>query len=126
MCEKNLLENVHAIHFVGIGGSGMCPLAEILHTKGYALTGSDNNESDNLKRIRALGIPVHMGHAAENIKGADMVVYTAAVSEDNPESPQRHSICRSSSAHSCSGSSPAGSKTPSPSPARTARPRPRA
>ncbi len=85
MCEKNLLENIHAIHFVGIGGSGMCPLAEILHTKGYALTGSDNNESDNLKRIRALGIPVHMGHAAENIKGADMVVYTAAVSEDNPE-----------------------------------------
>ena len=85
MCEENLLKNIHTIHFVGIGGSGMCPLAEILHAKGYALTGSDNNESDNLKRIRALGIPVHMGHAAENIKGADMVVYTAAVSEDNPE-----------------------------------------
>jgi len=83
--EQNWLEGVHHLHFVGIGGSGMSPLAEILHAKGYALTGSDNNESDNLTRIRALGIPVTMGHAADNIGEADMVVYTAAIPSDNPE-----------------------------------------
>lgn len=83
--KDNLLENIHRIHFIGIGGSGMRPLAEILHSKGYALSGSDNNESDNLARIRALGIPVFMGHNAENVNGADMVVYTIAVGEDNPE-----------------------------------------
>ena len=83
--KNNLPAGVKRIHFVGIGGSGMSPLAEILHAKGYALSGSDNNESDNLTRIRTLGIPVSMGHTAENITGADMVVYTAAVAEDNPE-----------------------------------------
>lgn len=85
MMQENLLDGIRRIHFIGIGGSGMCPLAEILHTKGFLLSGSDNNESDNLKRIRALGIPVIMGHFAENIADADMVVYTAAISADNPE-----------------------------------------
>lgn len=80
-----LLKNAKKIHMVGIGGSGMCPLAEILHSKGYSLTGSDVNESDPLKRIRALGIEVHMGHKAENVHGADLVVYSAAISHDNPE-----------------------------------------
>ncbi len=83
--STDLLAGIRRIHFVGIGGSGMSPLAEILHAKGYILSGSDNNESDNLARMRRLGITVHMGHAAENIVGADMVVYTAAVAEDNPE-----------------------------------------
>ncbi|MBO5934349.1 MAG: UDP-N-acetylmuramate--L-alanine ligase [Clostridia bacterium] len=63
----------------------MCPLAEILHSKGYVLTGSDNNETDTLKRIRALGIDVKMGQCAENINGAEMIVYTAAIMADNPE-----------------------------------------
>ena len=63
----------------------MCPLAEILHSKGYILTGSDNNETDTLKRIRALGIDVKMGQCAENINGAEMIVYTAAIMADNPE-----------------------------------------
>lgn len=83
--EDRLLEGIEHIHMIGIGGSGMCPLAEILHTKGYKLTGSDNNESDPLKRVRALGATVYMGHAAENIKGAQLVVYSAAISQDNPE-----------------------------------------
>ena len=83
--DKNWLENVRRIHFIGIGGSGMSPLAEILHAKGYALSGSDNNESDNLARLRGLGIPIVMGQAAENIEGADLVVYTAAIPADNPE-----------------------------------------
>lgn len=88
MTDRNktgLLDGVRRIHFVGIGGSGMSPLAEILHTKGYVLSGSDNNESDNLARMRSLGIAVSMGHAANNIGDADMVVYTAAVAQDNPE-----------------------------------------
>lgn len=80
-----LIASARHIHMIGIGGSGMCPLAEILHSKGYILTGSDNNESDPLKRIRKLGIPVHMGHSAENINGAELIVYSAAISQDNPE-----------------------------------------
>ena len=83
--EDKIIEGVKHIHMIGIGGSGMCPLAEILHGKGYYLTGSDNNESDPLARVKALGIPVFMGHRAENIKGAELVVYSAAISEDNPE-----------------------------------------
>lgn len=80
-----ILDKVKRIHFIGIGGSGMCPLAEILHSKGYILSGSDNNESDPLKRIRNLGIEVSMGHKAENVRGVELVVYSAAISKDNPE-----------------------------------------
>ncbi|MBQ4604782.1 MAG: UDP-N-acetylmuramate--L-alanine ligase, partial [Clostridia bacterium] len=80
-----LLKTVKRIHFIGIGGSGMCPLAEILHKEGYLLSGSDNNETDTLARIRSLGIPVAMGQRAENIEGAEMIVYTAALLKDNPE-----------------------------------------
>lgn len=82
---STVLKNAKRIHFIGIGGSGMCPLAEILHSKGYSLQGSDNNESSIVERIRKLGIPVMMGQRAENIKGADMIVYSAAISRDNPE-----------------------------------------
>lgn len=82
---QDILHTVKRIHFVGIGGSGMSPLAEILHTWGYQLSGSDNNESDNVNRMRSLGIPVTMGHAAANIDGAELVVYTAAVNAQNPE-----------------------------------------
>ena len=81
----NLLDTVRRLHFVGIGGSGMCPMAEILHHKDYIITGSDINESDTLARIRSYGIPVHMGHRAENIGDAEVVVYTAAAKQDNPE-----------------------------------------
>ncbi len=80
-----LLKKVKRIHFIGIGGSGMCPLAEILHKEGYLLSGSDNNETDTLARIRSMGIPVTLGQKAENIEGAEMIVYTAALLPDNPE-----------------------------------------
>lgn len=80
-----LLATVKRIHFIGIGGAGMCPLAEILHSKGYILSGSDNNETDTLQRIRNLGIPVVLGQKAENIGDAEMVVFTAALLPDNPE-----------------------------------------
>ena len=80
-----LLKKVRRIHFIGIGGSGMCPLAALLHSEGYQLYGSDNNPGDTLERIKALGIPVFMGQRAENIGDAEMVVYTAALLPDNSE-----------------------------------------
>ena len=83
--EDKIITEVKRVHMIGIGGSGMCPLAEILHSRGYILTGSDNNESDPLKRIKNLGIKVFMGHSAENIEDAELVVYSAAISQDNPE-----------------------------------------
>ncbi len=82
---SKVLKTVKTIHFIGIGGSGMCPLAEILHSKGYTLQGSDNNESSIVERIRKMGIKVMMGQRAENIEGAEMVVYSAAISKENPE-----------------------------------------
>ncbi len=85
MKYDHILESVKRIHFIGIGGSGMCPLAEILHSEGFELSGSDNNESDTLERIKGYGIKVCMGHSGENIKDAELVVYTAAVKADNPE-----------------------------------------
>ena len=80
-----ILKQIKHIHFIGIGGSGMCPLAEILHNKGYIITGSDNNPGDNIDKLRSLGIKVIMGQKAENIEGAQMIVYTAALLSDNPE-----------------------------------------
>jgi UDP-N-acetylmuramate--alanine ligase len=80
-----VLATAKRVHFIGIGGSGMCPLAEILHAQGIAISGSDNNESETLGRIRALGISVAMGQRAENIVGAEMIVFTAALLPDNPE-----------------------------------------
>ena len=82
---SEVLKNAKRIHFIGIGGSGMCPLAEILHAKGYSLQGSDNNESSIVERIRKLGIPVMMGQRPENLEGADMIVYSAAIMKTNPE-----------------------------------------
>lgn len=85
MENSNLLSKIKKIHFIGIGGSGMCPIAEILHHKGYQLTGSDTNESDTLARIKSYGIPVSMNQKAENVDGAELVVYSAAIKPDNPE-----------------------------------------
>ena len=84
--EKDLLQSVHHIYFAGIGGSGMSPLADILHAQGYRISGSDVNESDNLARMRSLGIPVVMQQVAENITDdIDLFVYTTAVGKNNPE-----------------------------------------
>ncbi len=80
-----LLKNIKRVHFIGIGGSGMCPLAEILKELGYEITGSDNNTGDTVDKLRSLGITVYMGQRAENIGDAQMVVYTAALLSDNPE-----------------------------------------
>ena len=80
------MKDIKNIHFIGIGGSGMCPLAEILLSHGYNITGSDCNESDTLDRIKGYGIKVYMGHREENIgDDTQLVVHTAAVKDDNPE-----------------------------------------
>ncbi|MBR6622610.1 MAG: UDP-N-acetylmuramate--L-alanine ligase [Ruminococcus sp.] len=83
--DNNILNGKKHIHFIGIGGSGMYPLAQILHSQGYFLTGSDNNETETLDAVRKMGIPVFIGQRAENIEGADLIVHTAAIMEDNPE-----------------------------------------
>ena len=87
MENKDILEHIKKVHFIGIGGSGMSPIAEILHHKGFQVTGSDINESDTLQRVRSWGVQVLMGQKAENIAntGAELVVYSAAVKSENPE-----------------------------------------
>lgn len=77
---------VKRLHFVGIGGIGMSGLAELLKSVGFAVTGSDAKESETTERLRELGIPVYpAGHRSQQVAGADVVVYSSAVAEDNPE-----------------------------------------
>ena len=84
-CTDNLLKTAKKIHMIGIGGAGMYPIAEILRTEGYQITGSDNNVSDKTEKLCKMGIKVIMGHYPENVEGADLVIYSAAISKDNPE-----------------------------------------
>jgi UDP-N-acetylmuramate--alanine ligase len=76
---------IQQIHFVGIGGIGMCGLAELLHNQGYRVTGSDLRTGSTVERLLDLGIPVSIGHEAANIGGADVVVYSSAVRANNSE-----------------------------------------
>ena len=85
MISNDILKNAKHVHFIGIGGSGMYPLVQILHAQGYNISGSDNNETETLEAVRKLGIKVYMGQRAENIQGADLIVYSAAIMADNPE-----------------------------------------
>ncbi len=78
-------QDVKHIHCIGVGGSGMFPLVQILLSQGYRISGSDNNESDILAAERKLGVEVVMGHSADNLEGADLVLYSAAIMADNPE-----------------------------------------
>jgi len=81
----NAFGKVKNIHFVGIGGIGMSGIAEVLHTMGFAVSGSDLLEGANVKRLQTMGITVNTGHKYENAEGADVVVYSSAVKETNPE-----------------------------------------
>jgi UDP-N-acetylmuramate--alanine ligase len=76
---------IRKIHFIGIGGSGMSGIAEVLLNLGYQISGSDLSDSATLRRLSGLGIETHVGHAAENVKEADAVVTSTAVKADNPE-----------------------------------------
>ena len=76
---------IGTIHFVGIGGIGMSGIAEVLKNLGYSVQGSDIADNANVKRLRALGIPVAIGHRAENLGTAAVLVISSAVKRDNPE-----------------------------------------
>ena len=80
-----LPRDIGPVHFVGIGGIGMSGIAEVLANLGYNVTGSDVADSANVKRLRDKGIKVDIGHKAENINGADVVVVSSAIKRDNPE-----------------------------------------
>ncbi len=77
--------SIGTIHFVGIGGIGMSGIAEVLHNLGYKVQGSDIAEGANVRRLRAAGIPVTVGHKAENLGDAQVVVISTAFKRDNPE-----------------------------------------
>ena len=77
--------NVGTIHFVGIGGIGMSGIAEVLHSLGYKVQGSDQADSANVKRLASLGIKTMVGHRGENLGDAAVVVISSAVKPDNPE-----------------------------------------
>src|SRR5271170_4545131 len=77
--------DIGAVHFVGIGGIGMSGIAEVMVNLGYAVQGSDQAESANVKRLREKGVKITIGHAAENLTGARVVVISSAIKRDNPE-----------------------------------------
>ena len=79
------MRRIHTVHFVGIGGSGMSGIAEVMLSLGYAVQGSDLNPNKQTKRLEDQGATVFIGHAADNIRDADAVVVSSAVDETNPE-----------------------------------------
>jgi UDP-N-acetylmuramate--alanine ligase len=74
-----------SVHFVGVGGAGMSPLAELLALEGRAVSGSDVVESEATEHLRSCGVVIHLGHDARHVRGPDAVVFSAAVRSDNPE-----------------------------------------
>ena len=79
---KNLVKRVH---FVGIGGTGMCGIAEVLHNLGYQVSGSDQSQNTTTQQLKNMGIAVFHGHHAENVENVDVVVTSTAINRDNPE-----------------------------------------
>ena len=79
------MRRIKRIHFVGIGGSGMCGIAEVLLNQGYQVTGSDLSESPNTRRLSSLGAEIYVGHSEGNLNQVDVVVTSSAVTEENPE-----------------------------------------
>jgi UDP-N-acetylmuramate--alanine ligase len=73
------------LHFIGIGGAGMGGIAEVMHHIGYAVSGSDLQKNNMTRRLSALGIKIHQGHAPEHVQGNDVVIISSAVTEQNPE-----------------------------------------
>ncbi len=73
------------IHFIGIGGIGMSGMAELLHKLGFSISGSDQNRSERTDNLKEIGLTISEGHSQSNVNGADVVVYSSAVQQDNPE-----------------------------------------
>lgn len=79
------MRRIRRIHFIGIGGSGMCGIAEVLLNQGYTISGSDLAVNANIIRLRGMGAHIDIGHKGEQVKGVDVVVQSSAVNEENPE-----------------------------------------
>ena len=84
------MRRIRRVHFVGVGGAGMCGIAEIVLTQGYQVSGSDHHDSDVLARLRTLGATVFVGHVASQVSGADAVVVSTAIPESNVEVVEAH------------------------------------
>ena len=82
---EDFLKKVKKVHFIGIGGSGMIGVVQILKQKGFEISGSDNNESDVVRFAKKLGIKVFLEQKPENIKNKDLIIYTSAILKDNEE-----------------------------------------
>ncbi len=80
-----MFKNIKKVHFVGIGGIGMSGIAEILLNQGFEISGSDKSLSDITSRLSSLGMKIYEGHSADNLKDVDVLVYSSAVTLDNPE-----------------------------------------
>ncbi|HET9843406.1 MAG TPA: Mur ligase domain-containing protein, partial [Gammaproteobacteria bacterium] len=79
------MRRIKRIHFIGIGGAGMGGIAEVLLTQGFEVSGSDLHESAMTQRLKKIGANVYEGHACEYVRGADVVVVSAAIPQNNPE-----------------------------------------
>ncbi len=79
------MRRINTIHFVGIGGAGMCGIAEVLYNQGYQITGSDIKDSAVTKRLTSLGMTIFIGHDAKNVADADVIVVSSAIDKSNPE-----------------------------------------
>ena len=79
------MRRIQNIHFIGIGGVGMCGIAEVLHNQGYQVSGSDLKASSTTDRLESLGIKVYIGHVEENVHQAHVIVVSTAINEENPE-----------------------------------------
>jgi UDP-N-acetylmuramate--alanine ligase len=79
------MRRIRCIHFIGIGGAGMCGIAEVLLNQGYQISGSDAKAGKTTERLQQLGATVFIGHAAENIANAHVVVVSTAIDDNNPE-----------------------------------------
>lgn len=78
-------KRIQRLHFVGIGGAGMSGIAEVLHENDFIVTGSDTGDGEPIQYLKKLGIRIDSIHEAKNVENADLVVYSSAVHQDNPE-----------------------------------------
>ena len=83
--NPHLLDGVQHVHFIGCGGSGTYPLIQILHSRGLTISGSDVEETKITKAERAMGVTVYLEHDAAHLGDAQLVVYSAAIHDENPE-----------------------------------------
>lgn len=91
-CPVQTMRHVRQIHFVGIGGAGMCGIAEVMANLGYSVTGSDIVPSPVTSRLESLGISISYEHLASNVSDADVVVTSSAIADDNPEVVSAHEL----------------------------------